>query len=799
MGYCVPEIVSWYQKKIGTYDKQEWEKTVEQRILSGFTHVPKKTAKLKTDLIDVDLVRGSSFTKAKPKHGILTVTRLGLMRLVFLPIYRKWWCHQTSGKLFLALLLLYILQVLNVGAYVYASYYVANSDSEFQSVSSSEVWIPAGMMLLLSILHSQIVSPRSSGAKDLAPFNNKSRRKRTKKRLTRPSLEKPTSDGCSDITIPTETNTKFNKRVRLRKLSFEDGCKSSSRRNSLTSAREKRLSLIPHEICEEDLVNENRDPVEVSQEDDGFESLNSQESNEDAKGNENCEQVDPPVDGVDDGAGDVTEEETTPVVRKASPEAVFRNNWLEQSARRASIGISRLSFGETDHKDSDSDNSSKVSEPASPPPTQKLLTRRRGSQQMLHLPVGDGQEHACESSYNSSDDGETGSFCPALTEGTTSAAEWIGITTNSEDCSVSSEIDEQPFASEFYMSPSAILSPSCAPSDKVSCTMWEKREVKKADLSVLDISSAIIARVEAMPEHMDYFYAGMVVSVFLGLVPSICRMMEAEYLPPFPSLGHFGDTTQLLPYLSEIAKAAFGTSKWEIAITVIALLERTAMASLFFFLVAVAERTFKQRFLYAKFFSHLTSFRRAKKSELPHFRLNKVRNIKTWLSVRSYLRKRGPQHSVDVIVSSVFLLTILLLTYLAIEHIKDSDKSDYTYNVEALVWSIILGFFLLRFMTLGTKINKKYRNLSVLITEQINLYLQIEQKPNKKEELMVANSVLKLAADLLKELESPYKISGLSANPYLYTITKVVILSALSGVLSELLGFKLKLHKIKIK
>ncbi|KMQ83379.1 homeodomain transcription factor [Lasius niger] len=98
-----------------------------------------------------------------------------------------------------------------------------------------------------------------------------------------------------------------------------------------------------------------------------------------------------------------------------------------------------------------------------------------------------------------------------------------------------------------------------------------------------------------------------------------------------------------------------------------------------------------------------------------------------------------------------------------------------------------------------TKINKKYRNLSVLITEQINLYLQIEQKPHKKEELMVANSVLKLAADLIKELESPFKISGLSANPYLYTVTKVVLLSALSGVLSELLGFKLKLHKIKIK
>lgn len=64
---------------------------------------------------------------------------------------------------------------------------------------------------------------------------------------------------------------------------------------------------------------------------------------------------------------------------------------------------------------------------------------------------------------------------------------------------------------------------------------------------------------------------------------------------------------------------------------------------------------------------------------------------------------------------------------------------------------------------------------------------------------MVSNNVLKLAGDLLKELDSPYKISGLSANPYLYTTIKVVILSALSGILSEMLGFKLKLHKIKIK
>ncbi len=122
------------------------------------------------------------------------------------------------------------------------------------------------------------------------------------------------------------------------------------------------------------------------------------------------------------------------------------------------------------------------------------------------------------------------------------------------------------------------------------------------------------------------------------------------------------------------------------------------------------------------------------------------------------------------------------------------------YYWELVVWNLALGIFIMRLMILGSRINRKYRgNLSVLITEQINLYLQLEQKPHKKEELTLANHVLKLAADLLKELESPYKISGFCANPYLYNITKVVVLSAFSAVLTELLGFKLKLYKIKLR
>lgn len=56
----------------------------------------------------------------------------------------------------------------------------------------------------------------------------------------------------------------------------------------------------------------------------------------------------------------------------------------------------------------------------------------------------------------------------------------------------------------------------------------------------------------------------------------------------------------------------------------IAMILRFIFACMIFFLLVVAERTFKQRLLYAKLFSRLTSSRRARKSAIPHFRLNKV-------------------------------------------------------------------------------------------------------------------------------------------------------------------------------
>lgn len=197
-----------------------------------------------------------------------------------------------------------------------------------------------------------------------------------------------------------------------------------------------------------------------------------------------------------------------------------------------------------------------------------------------------------------------------------------------------------------------------------------------------------------------------------------------------------------------------------------------------------------------------------------------------------HLQRRGPQRSVDVIVSSAFLLTLsvvficcaqvmqyehthrsafhlpvyifhsfsvdsvcfhefskapiwpmnrllhLRLSYQLL-HVHETFLECH-YNWELVIWCSSLSLFLLRFVTLGSETSKKYSNTSILLTEQvhrqtptfnlmrgreadaltcvssgrgvlqINLYLKMEKKPNKKEELTLVNNVLKLATKLLK-------------------------------------------------
>ncbi|KAH8851752.1 homeodomain transcription factor 2 [Schistosoma japonicum] len=243
-----------------------------------------------------------------------------------------------------------------------------------------------------------------------------------------------------------------------------------------------------------------------------------------------------------------------------------------------------------------------------------------------------------------------------------------------------------------------------------------------------------------------------------------------------------------------------------------------------FFLLCIAERTFQERLLYAKYFFSLTSGRRALKYRVPQFRLNKVGHIKCWLMLRSYLKKRGPQRSVEHIMTIAFYILLSKSRTCVFAHLTNWD-------ILGLSFGIIV--FLYRFILLGAKITKKYlllvfttyllfitccaiklifnhicknlffnNSLTELNTTHlgraINLYLSMESKPHKKEDLMLTFQVLRLVEGLLKEVDGPFRVCGWTLNPLVYNIFKLVLLSCVSTLLSESLGFKLKLYKLKL-
>lgn len=123
---------------------------------------------IKPDLIDVDLIRGSTFAKAKPEIPWTSLTRKGLVRVVFFPLFSSWWIQVTSLRIFVWLLLLYLMQVTAVVLYLL-----------MPIVSASEVLGPLCLMLLMGTVHCQIVSTQIT-----RPSGNNGNRRRRKLRKT---------------------------------------------------------------------------------------------------------------------------------------------------------------------------------------------------------------------------------------------------------------------------------------------------------------------------------------------------------------------------------------------------------------------------------------------------------------------------------------------------------------------------------------------------------------------------------------------------------------------------------------
>ncbi|XP_060100668.1 protein PHTF2 isoform X1 [Heteronotia binoei] len=753
MASKVTDAIVWYQKKIGAYDQQIWEKSVEQKEIKGLRNKPKKTGHVKPDLIDVDLVRGSAFAKAKPESPWTSLTRKGIVRVVFFPFFFRWWLQVTSQVIFFWLLVLYLLQVAAV-----VLFYTIEGPHK---IPLTEVIGPVWLMLLLGTVHCQIVSTRTpKSSPSIGGRRRRKLRKAAHLEVHREGDGSSTTDNTQEGTVQTSgTSTSYSIGVFFRDIwhaaFFLSGSKKA--KNSIDKSTET---------------------------DNGYVSLDGKKTGKNREDGLQSHEV----------HSEVTRSEET-----CWSTGTVRNTYNNNSSHHKDTHRTMANMSDEVSSEEGPDTGYHLRRS-----TERTFNdcafRNRKSHHYKKHPVfqdipksGTSCSSRCSSSRQDSEstrpESETEDI---LWEDLLHCAECHSSCTSEtdvENSQVNSCMKKEYRDDPFHQSHLPWFHSSNPGLEKVSAIVWEGHDCKKADMSVLEISGMIMNRVNSYIPGIGYQIFGNVVSLILGLTPFVFRLSQAK------DLEHLATHSA-----TELYTIAFGSNgdRMVLFMVIVCFIVRVSLVWIFFFLLCVAERTYKQRLLFAKLFGHLTSARRARKSEVPHFRLKKVQNIKMWLSLRSYLKRRGPQRSVDVIVSSAFLLTISVVFICCAQllHVHEIFL-DCHYNWELVIWCISLTLFLLRFVTLGSETSKKYSNTSILLTEQINLYLKMEKKPNKKEELTLVNNVLKLATKLLKELDSPFRLYGLTMNPLLYNITQVVILSAVSGVISDLLGFNLKLWKIK--
>lgn len=690
-------LLSWYQLKIGAYDLQIWERAVELREQQdvGIKSMDKRTSSVKSELIDIDLVRGSTFSKNKPQYSWLVISIQAFIRVLLLPVFARWWIQQTSKPVTLLFVFLYFLQ----GAVVFL--FANGSEKEFEHISTVELMSPCVVMLLVGSIHCHVVS--TNFRLHSRPDSRKAKKKRT---LSSALLEPVVSSSSQQSTL-----------------------------TLLTTSLNNPVSEIVRERAGDKVSN----PCTV-----GDVCISESNITEEKWKSENVQEKQS-IEQITTGTPMSKKSVSSNKKRKASSSTTSSEN---DSLTRET----RLDSTSTDNNDS-----------------------KRSRHDSLYEEL-----NSTSSGSNSSSNG---------TESETSSSHETPVKTDKFSHSTRSK----------HFSATVLLPCSSHGGDRIGVKIWESNQCKKIQASLLDIGSIIRRKVQRAYLPHDMLVIGTVLAGIISLIPGLHRAAyhHSEGLSFNESTGC---NEMLLSFVMNIPNFAYGENgsrKTMFLINAI-IIERFIISFSFFFMLSAAHKTFRQRLLFAKYFCHLTSSRRAKKSDIPHFRLDKVENVRLWLSLRSYLRRRGPQRSVDIIVSSAFFLSLVLLCFISLQLLHDSEVYFNSLLCwEMTLWLLSTAIFLLNFMTLGVQINKKYRNTSILLTEQINLYLQMKQKPSKKEDLQRVNSVLTIAGKLIKEIETPFNIYGLAMNPLLYNISRVVVLSAFSGVISEMLGFKLKIWKIK--
>jgi len=765
-GERINDTVEWIQTKIGKHDQAAWEQQAEKKLKDFPSTFATKRTKLKNELIDVDLIRGTNFEKPKPVYNWTDITFFGLLKLFFLPFYFKWWIGKTSATMFGTAVLLWCLQL-------FMGILVLNVE-QVDDVLLCECLTPIVLWLVVGLTFCQAV------ATDMRKAQKSGISTLIKKSKTSSSSKPPAASSKPPLKVPSKQHNKlFNKKLEscnLRRRVVLRNTENLKTKGIKTAASTSTSSSLSHDICcdfsetehrDTDSLQAVRDKPENVQQLTETENLNTCRASTEHVNSCNCLLLKEHGDSASD---------TSPVKKRGDgfPGYQKKKNAKESDSeseldrtrdrgRKASASSSE-SEHETDSSEHNGMTESMWTESETDSRTPLFKVRKPPFSTIIeNNTISDTNKNNSSSENETDKDKET--------------SEPRSTTPNSER--------------NICDAPGAPGSTSLRDTDhnhrteRIRVKVWLNDDLVKIEMSPLEIGYQIISKVERVKSSLEYAWLGVILSFIMSILPFVFRAHNADKQVGFSLQAvviSLEELTKEPPNLQLIHGIGFVLSM--------------SLSLCFFTLFVVAERTYSQRYLYAKFFTAITTMRRAKQYGLPHFRLRSIQNIKAWLSLRSVLRRVGPQRSVGIIITSSFLIMLTILTVVVVQFFsKGGDNLNLYFTWLAIAWSMCLSVYLLRLFTLGNDIKEKFDSQSLLITEQINLFFFIQQSPQKKEQLMHANQVLQLSSKLLKEIDSR-ETSVFFLSPLVSQFLRVFLLSAFSGLASEILGFKLKLWKM---
>ena len=156
----IENLITRYEEDIKLHDCQQWEKQLEEDPTLDINDATRKKTRHKMELLDVDLVRGSTFPKSKTRHDLSSILCYSVISVILFPLRASWWIKKTSIHCYIVGSLVYSSSLLNV--YLYHSYLCPETDRPAEvcsKVNIHEVYEPLILLIVLALLQCHIVSP----------------------------------------------------------------------------------------------------------------------------------------------------------------------------------------------------------------------------------------------------------------------------------------------------------------------------------------------------------------------------------------------------------------------------------------------------------------------------------------------------------------------------------------------------------------------------------------------------------------------------------------------------------------